>query len=231
MIILRNYFLWALWRHRSNKSLLASYPTMKLNNNNNKTLILFLFSFSCPDLTQLYSSSLLNSCGCCSQLRLNCEMLGLESLPGAFFKLPALSLDVLLSIIPSAVQKKKKNANRLKGSMKTSRRLRPNTPLAVAFCGAPNVTKTPRCREEKEHNTQNILGCCFLLIGLIHQRIYKACYLNAIFFYQNDNTIHKYSCTSSTDQSSSRVRGRTWRVSQTAEFHILVIILSVYRQK
>lgn len=78
----------------------------------------------------------------------------------------------------------------------------------------------------KEHNTAQ-LGCCFRLIDLIHQRIYKACYLNAIFLYQNDNTIHKYSCTSSTDQSSSRVQSSTWRVGQTAEFHIIVIILSV----
>lgn len=98
--------------------------------------------------------------------------------------------------------------------------------LAVAFCAAPNVTKTLRRNGEKEHNAAH-LGCCFLLMGLIHQRIYKACYLNAIFFYQNDNTIHKYSCTSSTDQSSSGVQSSTWRVSQTAEFHIIVTILSV----
>lgn len=149
-------------------------------------------------------------------------MLGLESLPGAFFILLVLSLDVLLSIFPSAVQKCKP-AER---TQETSRRLRPNTRSPWPFV-LLQMSQRRQDTMRTKNTTRNILGCCFLLIGLIHQRIYKACYLNAIFFYQNDNTIHKYSCLSSTDQSSSRVQSCTWRVSQTAEFHILVIILSV----
>lgn len=119
-----------------------------------------------------------------------------------------------------------KNANRLKGRRKTSRRLRPNARSPPPFVWL-QMSQRRRDTMRTKNTTRNILGCCFLLIGSIHQRIYKACYLNAIFFYQNDNTIHKYSCLSSTDPSSSRVPSCTWRVSQTAGFHILVIILSV----
>lgn len=153
-------------------------------------------------------------------MRLNCEILGLQLLPGTFFILPALSPDVLLSIFRAVVQKcKVVVAERMQES---PWRLRPNS----SDMGAEALAKTLRRNGKKEHNTAH-LGCCFLLIGLIHQRIYKACYLNAIFFYQNDNTIHKYSCTSSTDQPSSRVQRSTWRVSETAEFHIIAIIPSV----
>lgn len=99
--------------------------------------------------------------------------------------------------------------------------------LAVAFCVAPRVTKDAETSRGQRTQHATFWVAVFFLIGLIRQRIYKACYLNAIFFYQNDNTIHKYSCLSSTDQSSSCVQSCTWRVSQTTEFHILVIILSV----
>lgn len=54
-------------------------------------------------------------------------------------------------------------------------------------------------RETRGRNIEDTahLGCPFPLIHLIRRRIYKACYVNAIVF-QNNNTIHEYSCTLST---------------------------------
>lgn len=77
--------------------------------------------------------------------------------------------------------------------------------VAGAGSARRGLLRRSKCHKdgEEEHNTAHS-GCCFLLIGSIHQRIYKACYLNAIFFYPNGNTIHKYSCTSSTYQSPIR---------------------------
>lgn len=51
------------------------------------------------------------------------------------------------------------------------------------------------------------------------------------FFYQNDNTIHKYSCTSSTYQSSSHVQSSTWKVNEEAIFHIMIVLSLLDRNK
>lgn len=79
------------------------------------------------------------------------------------------------------------------------------------------------------------VGCRFPLIHLIHQRIYKACYLNAIFFFffftKNDNTIHEYSCTLSTHPDSNYVQSSTQKVTEEAIFHIIIVLSVIDRNK
>lgn len=94
------------------------------------------------------------------------------------------------------------------------------------------MRQTVAQRETRGTNTEDTarLGCRFPLIHLIHQRIYKACYLNAIF-YQNDNTIHEYSCTLSTYPDSNYVQSSTQKVNEEAIFHIIIVLSVIDRNK
>ncbi len=89
-------------------------------------------------------------------------------------------------------------------------------------CTVPSLRRNI---EDTEH-----LGCRFPLIHWIHQRIYKACYLNAIS-YQNDNTIHEYSCTFSTYPDSNYVQSSTQKVNEEAIFHIIIVLSVIDRNK
>lgn len=108
--------------------------------------------------------------------------------------------------------------------------------FAVAFYVISVIRQTCSSKRQWETWDRNIedtahLGCRFPLIHLIHQRIYKACYLNAIFFYQNDNTIHEYSCTLSTYPDSNYVQSSTQKVNEEAIFHIIIVLSVIDRNK
>lgn len=188
MIILRDYFPWALWGHRSNKRVLPLIRWLSWITIINIILInIFLFSFL------------------------------VQTLPGS------------LSIFGAAAQTCKPVVAERKHE--SSQRLRPSGWATGAGSARRGLLCSSKCHKdaetpgEKEHNTAR-LGCCFLLIGLIHRRIYKACYLNAIFFYQ---TITPFINTAARHQQISRpvVCRVAPGVSETAEFQIIVIILSV----
>lgn len=103
---------------------------------------------------------------------------------------------------------------------------------AVAFHVISVIRQTERHRKTWGRNIEDTehLGCRFPLIHWIHQRIYKACYLNAIS-YQNDNTIHEYSCTFSTYPDSNYVQSSTQKVNEEAIFHIIIVLSVIDRNK
>lgn len=95
------------------------------------------------------------------------------------------------------------------------------------------VSQHVRAREAWSRNIKDTahLDCRFPLIHMIHQRIYKACYLNT-FFSQNDNTVHEYSCTLLTYPNSNEIiMCRLAPRKSMKKFHFIIILSSIDRNK